>query len=153
MRSMKNAGAGKATPCRTGLMPNTSSTRRSTKLINNTIIRLRLNMERSMKSREALPERTVAEPENEQAVRFLPGDQQFYADSCPRCTGLLVNECSYDLSSEGDHKANLLRCVQCGYRIDPVILQNRRRTTAENADIRETWHMYSVSTSMSAAAA
>ena len=110
-------------------------------------------MERSMESREAMRERTVSEPGNEQAMRFLPGDEQFYTDSCPRCTGLLVNEWSYDLCNEGEHNAKLLRCVQCGYRTDPVILLNQRRTAIRRRGHKDTWHMYPVSTSMSGAAA
>ena len=110
-------------------------------------------MERRMKSKEAMRERTVADRENEQAMQLLSGHEYVYTDSCPRCTGLLVNEWSYDLRNEGEHKAKLLRCVQCGYRIDPVILKNQRRTTIVNVDIGDTWHRYPVSTSMSGAAA
>ena len=40
---------------------------------------------------------------------------------CPRCSGLMVDEWSQDLS---DYRAQ--RCVQCGEMIDPVILHNRR---------------------------
>ena len=110
-------------------------------------------MERRMESREAMRDGTVAERENEQAMRFLPGDEQFYTDSCPRCTGLLVNEWCYDFSNEGEQKAKVLRCVQCGYRLDSVIRQNQRRTTTENVDIGDTWHIYPVSTAMSGEAA
>ncbi len=110
-------------------------------------------MKRSMESREGLRKRTVAERENERAMPFLPGGDQFDMDSCPRCTGLLVNEWSYDLCNTGEHKAKLLRCVQCGYRIDPVILQNQRRTRIETVDLGDTWHRYLVRTSMSGAAA
>ena len=39
---------------------------------------------------------------------------------CPRCSGLMVDEWSQDLS---DYRAQ--RCVQCGEMIDPVILHNR----------------------------
>lgn len=110
-------------------------------------------MERSMELREAMRERTVAERENEQTIRFLPGDEQFSMDSCPRCTGLLVYEWCYDFCNEGEQKAKVLRCVQCGYRIDPVIRQNQRRTMIENVDMKDTWHVYPVSTAMSGEAA
>jgi hypothetical protein len=42
------------------------------------------------------------------------------AGHCPRCSGLMVDEWSQDLS---DYRAQ--RCVQCGEMIDPVILHNR----------------------------
>ncbi|THI90984.1 MAG: hypothetical protein CAF41_002550 [Nitrospira sp. CG24A] len=42
------------------------------------------------------------------------------AGRCPRCSGLMVDEWSQDLS---DYRAQ--RCVQCGEMIDPVILHNR----------------------------
>jgi hypothetical protein len=106
-------------------------------------------MERSMESREGMRERIV--PENERAMRLFPEDQHFYMDACPRCSGLLVNEWSYDLCNGGEYKANLLRCVQCGYRIDPVILLNRHRAASEDVDRNDTWHMCPVNTSMSGA--
>src|SRR5690242_9926300 len=98
-------------------------------------------MERSMGSRKAMRERAVAETRERTGHAVSSGDTQFYTDSCPRCAGLLVNEWSYDLCNEGAHNAKLLRCVQCGYRIDRVILQNQRRTTM--------WQICPVSTSMS----
>jgi len=110
-------------------------------------------MERSMESRKAMQDGTGAERDHEQAMRFFPRNEQFYTDSCPRCTGLLVNEWCYDFYNEGEQKAKVLRCVQCGYRLDSVIRQNQRRTTTENVDIADTWHIYPVSTAMSGEAA
>jgi hypothetical protein len=107
-------------------------------------------MERSMESREGMRERIV--PENERAMRLFPGDAQFSTDACPRCSGLLVNEWSYDLCNGGEYKANLLRCVQCGYRIDPVILLNRHRAAIENVDRKDAWYMLPINTEMSGAA-
>jgi len=106
-------------------------------------------MEQSMESREAMRDGTVAERENEQAMRFFPGDEQFYTDSCPRCSGLLVNEWCYDFWNVGEQQAKVLRCVQCGYRIDPVILQNQRRLTVTDVHIGETRRRYPMSTVMS----
>ncbi|MCC2641503.1 MAG: hypothetical protein K0S45_1916 [Nitrospira sp.] len=40
--------------------------------------------------------------------------------SCSRCGGLMVIEQQVDLP--------IHRCVQCGECIDPIILQNRRRS-------------------------
>ena len=44
---------------------------------------------------------------------------------CGRCAGLLVNEWCYDPDNNGEPRANILRCVLCGHRIDSVILRNR----------------------------
>jgi DNA-directed RNA polymerase subunit RPC12/RpoP len=99
-------------------------------------------MERIMELKEAIRDGTVAEHENELVMRFLPRDEQFYTDSCTRCAGLLVNEWCYDFCNEGEQKTKVLRCVQCGYRIDPVILQNQRRPTINKVHTGDTWHMY-----------
>lgn len=91
-------------------------------------------MERSMELtelREAM-DGTVAVREDEGAMRLLSWDDQSYRDSCLRCEGLLVQEWCYDLGNEGQHKARVFRCVQCGYRVDPVILKNQRRPTIDN---------------------
>ena len=53
-----------------------------------------------------------------------PASQQFSTRSCVRCAGLLVSEWSYDLQNPRNHNGETLRCVQCGNRIDSVILQN-----------------------------
>ncbi len=46
---------------------------------------------------------------------------------CPRCGGLLVTEWCFDLRDDsGLLDIPVQRCVQCGERVDPVILQNRR---------------------------
>lgn len=75
-------------------------------------------MARMMESREAMRDGTV---------RPLPTSEQFYTRSCARCAGLLVNEWYYDLNNTGEHSVETLRCVQCGHRVDPVILQNQIR--------------------------
>ena len=47
--------------------------------------------------------------------------------SCVRCAGLLVGDWFYDLKNAGEYQVNVLRCVQCGYRVDPTIVANRTR--------------------------
>ena len=51
--------------------------------------------------------------------------EQFFTRACARCSGLLVSEWCYDLYNPGAHRVETFRCVQCGYCIDPVILQNQ----------------------------
>jgi len=49
------------------------------------------------------------------------------AARCPRCGGLLVTEWCFDLLDDSGHlDIPVHRCVQCGERVDPVILRNRR---------------------------
>ena len=46
---------------------------------------------------------------------------------CLRCGGLLVTEWCFDLLDDSGHlDIPVQRCVQCGERVDPVILRNRR---------------------------
>lgn len=96
-------------------------------------------MERRMESREAMRNETVAQSGNGHAGRFLPTNGQFHTRSCARCAGLLVNEWCYDLVNTGAYKAEVLRCVQCGYRVDSVILQNQSRPPVANHHVR---HMH-----------
>lgn len=93
-------------------------------------------MGRKIESREAMRDGTVAEGENGQAIRFLPASKQFYTRSCARCAGLLVNEWYYDLDNTGEHNVEILRCVQCGHRVDPVILQNQIQPPVESQNVR-----------------
>lgn len=69
-----------------------------------------------------------------------PASQQFSTRSCVRCEGLLVSEWSYDLQNPGNHMAETLRCVQCGNRIDAVILQNQIRLAGERQFKRQLQH-------------
>jgi len=62
---------------------------------------------------------------NGQAIRILAAIEQFSTRSCARCTGLLVNDLCDDSSHTGKYMSPSLRCVQCGHRIDAVILQNQ----------------------------
>jgi C4-type Zn-finger protein len=95
-------------------------------------------MARMMESREAMRDGTV---------RSLPTSEQFYTRSCARCAGLLVNEWYYDLNNTGEHSVETLRCVQCGHRVDPVILQNQIRPLVENQQVRQVRQQYSTRTS------
>ena len=79
------------------------------------------------------------------AIRPLPASEQFSTRSCVRCEGLLVSEWSYDLQNPGNHNIETLRCVQCGNRIDPVILQNQVRLSVRQSK-RQVRHTDSIRT-------
>lgn len=78
-----------------------------------------------------------------QIIQPLPASEQLYARSCRRCAGLLVAEWCYNLDNTGEHNVETLRCVQCGYRIDPVILQNQIRLPVESQPERQARPRYS----------
>jgi hypothetical protein len=46
---------------------------------------------------------------------------------CVRCGGLMVVETCIDFWDHVEKDVAVGRCVQCGERIDPVILRNRQR--------------------------
>ena len=96
-------------------------------------------MTRMMGSREAMRDGTV---------RSLPASEQFCTRSCARCAGLLVNEWYYDLNNTGEHNVETLRCVQCGHRVDPVILRNQIRPPVESQQVRQVRQRYSTRTIM-----
>lgn len=54
-----------------------------------------------------------------------PGHVESMTDSvrCPRCTGLVVGEWTFDMEEHGA-AIELLRCVNCGWRDDPVITRH-----------------------------
>ena len=105
-------------------------------------------MERRMDSREALRDGTMAEGGRGQAMRPLPASEQFDTRTCARCAGLLVNEWYYDLESTGEHSVETLRCVQCGHRVDPVILRNQIRPLVETQHGRSVRPRYSTRTGL-----
>ncbi len=83
-------------------------------------------MEQTMGAREAKPDEKVVQAKTWRAIRLLQESQQFITKSCSRCAGLLVNEWCYDLRDDtGELSVEVLRCVQCGQHVDPVILRNR----------------------------
>ena len=88
-------------------------------------------MEQRMESGEAMRAGTVPEGGSGHAILSLPASEQFCTRSCARCNGLLVNEWYYDLNNTGVHSVETLRCVQCGHRVDPVILRNQIRPTVK----------------------
>lgn len=105
-------------------------------------------MERRMEPKAPKCGRTTRQNGRGDAVLSLPPNEQLYTRSCARCGGLLVNEWYYDSLTSGEHNVETLRCVQCGHRIDPVILQNQIRLQVERQPIREVGHTYSAKTFM-----
>ena len=51
-----------------------------------------------------------------------------------------MSEWSYDLQNPNNHHAETLRCVQCGNRIDAVILQHQVRRACERQSNRQIPH-------------
>ena len=88
-------------------------------------------MQRRMDRQEPTLVGTMDLRRNGHAVESLVASEQFYTRSCARCTGLLVNDWCYDLANTGEHNAEVFRCVQCGHRIDPVILRNQVQPPAK----------------------
>lgn len=67
----------------------------------------------------------------------LLGKEHLRTTSCARCTGLLVSDWFYDLENTGEYHVKVLRCVQCGHRVDPTIVRNRiRMPVAEDLEKR-----------------
>jgi predicted nicotinamide N-methyase len=64
---------------------------------------------------------------NAQAIGILAAMEQFTTKSCARCAGLLLSDWFYDLENPEEHNIRVLRCVQCGHRVDPVIVYNHMR--------------------------
>jgi C4-type Zn-finger protein len=80
------------------------------------------------------------------AIRSLPASEQLSTRSCARCAGLLVTEWYYDLHNTGADHLETLRCVQCGHRVDPVILQNQIQPLVESHQVRQVQRKYSART-------
>jgi len=55
---------------------------------------------------------------------------------CPRCTGLLIKE---DIREQSGRFQGW-RCIQCGFRLDPLIVQNRTSAPPNlpNDDVEDT---------------
>ena len=96
-------------------------------------------MERVIKCTESKADEMVKQNRRGVAFRALPVNDQF-STSCVRCEGLLVSEWTYDLQETGNHNIESLRCVQCGNRIDPVILQNQLRLSGAHQSKRQVRH-------------
>jgi hypothetical protein len=81
----------------------------------------------------------------EPTMWFVSATEQVSTRVCGRCNGLLVKDWCYDLDNGGVHRIAVLRCVQCGNRIDPVILQNHTRPPDEDGQVRRVQQPRSVS--------
>jgi len=106
-------------------------------------------MARRIESAKAIQSGIVADVEAGHAIRLLPVSKQFDTRTCARCAGLLVTEWYYDSGSTGEHNLEALRCVQCGHRVDPVIVQNQVLLPIETPRVRHVRHKYAVKTAMS----
>ena len=89
-------------------------------------------MERRLETKEAERGGMIVLDGEREFVRCVSAKEQVDERCCSRCAGLLVNDWCYDLDYPGDHDAKVLRCVQCGHRVDSVIVQNQasRRSKA-----------------------
>jgi hypothetical protein len=105
-------------------------------------------MEQRMEAKESTCIGTMNDRRNGHTSRFLAASEQFYTRSCARCAGLLVRDWCYDLINTGEHNTEVFRCVQCGHRVDPVILQNQVRPSAKNVNAERTNYGCSVSPAM-----
>ena len=88
---------------------------------------------------------TMERNENTDAIRFLAAIEQFETKSCARCAGLLLSDWCYDLENSGEYSVRVLRCVQCGHRVDPAIVQNRVSPSVLNDLAGRISHKHSVS--------
>jgi hypothetical protein len=102
-------------------------------------------MERRMETNEHTWLRTVERNGQAHAIRFLAALEQFETKSCARCAGLLLSDWCYDLESPGEYHVRVLRCVQCGHRVDPVVVQNQISPPVLNAVAGDCRHKDSVS--------
>jgi hypothetical protein len=96
-----------------------------------------------MSPKEVERDGTMKHNGNGQVIPSRPASEQFSTKCCARCGGLLVTEWCYDLHNPGAHRVEAFRCVQCGYCIDPVILQNQIQSPVERRPRRQVWPMHS----------
>ena len=105
-------------------------------------------MERTMEAEKPECGGTMKQNGSGDAIRSLPASKQLRMRSCARCAGLLVIEWYFDLHNTGADHLKTLRCVQCGYRVDPVILQNQIQPLVESQQVRQVQRKYSARTGM-----
>ena len=105
-------------------------------------------MERRMEAEKPECGGTMNQNGSGDAIRALPASEQLQTKSCARCAGLLVTEWYYDLHNTGADHLDTLRCVQCGHRVDPVILQNQIQPSVESHQVRKVQRKYSARTDM-----
>jgi hypothetical protein len=106
-------------------------------------------MARNIESGKAMQSGVVADVGTGHAIRLLPVNKQFDTRTCARCAGLLVNEWYYDSGNTGEYNLEALRCVQCGHRVDPVIVQNQILLSIEAPRVRHVRHKCGVKTALS----
>jgi hypothetical protein len=53
------------------------------------------------------------------------------------------------MDNTGEHNAEVLRCVQCGHRVDSVIMQNQILLSIETPRVGQARHKYSLKTAIS----
>lgn len=82
-------------------------------------------MEHRMETKKPKWLGTVERNGDADEIRFLAAIEQFETKSCARCAGLLLSDWCYDLDNPGEYHVRVLRCVQCGHRVDPVMVQNQ----------------------------
>jgi C4-type Zn-finger protein len=105
-------------------------------------------MERTMEAEKPECGGTMKQNRSGNAIRSFPASEQLSTRSCARCAGLLVTEWYYDLHNTGADHLETLRCVQCGHRVDPVILQNQIQPSVESQQVRHVQRKYSARTGM-----
>lgn len=105
-------------------------------------------MEPIMMPKELECGEAMKQPDTGRMIRSFPMNEQLSTGSCARCAGLLVSEWYYGLSSTGEHSIETFRCVQCGHRVDPVILQNQIRPPSEKQPVRQARQRYSRRTAL-----
>ncbi|HSL04841.1 MAG TPA: hypothetical protein VK901_15035 [Nitrospiraceae bacterium] len=105
-------------------------------------------MGRRMRPKESECGGTMKQIGSGEVVLSLPATEQLSTRSCARCAGLLVPEWYYDLENTGVHHLETLRCVQCGHRVDPIILQNQIQPQVERQPERQARPRYSTRAGM-----
>lgn len=105
-------------------------------------------MERRMPPKEPECVGTMSQNDSGHGVRIFLANKQVATRTCVRCAGLLVTDWYYDLENTGLHHLETFRCVQCGHRVDPVILQNQILPPVESHQVRQVHRKYSARTSM-----
>ena len=98
-----------------------------------------------METKEPTLIATVERNGNAHAIGILASIDQFNTKSCARCAGLLLSDWCYDLENPEKHNVRVLRCVQCGHRVDPVIVHNQMCRPVLNDLAGRIWREPSVS--------
>jgi hypothetical protein len=105
-------------------------------------------MGRKIESKESIWGESVSEGGSRHVIQLFSASTQLSTRCCARCAGLLVTEWYYDLHNTGEHNIETLRCVQCGHRVDPVILQNQIRLPVTRQSVRQVRYTCSLKTDM-----